>query len=97
MRGAHESIKTQLGVAREFSGWAARRGGALGGTEHLVECPMCRTHVATQANLRSLVRERLMAVEPPPGLSSASLRRLTTEAIEPTAVNYKPQSPLPIR
>lgn len=64
---------------------------------HLAECPICRTHVATQAKLRSVVRERLMAVEPPPGLSMRLTTALTTEAIEPTPVNQNARSPLPIR
>ena len=64
---------------------------------HLAGCPICRSYVATQARLRGVVRERLMAVEPPPGLSMRLTAALTTEAIKPTPVNQNARSPLSIR
>jgi anti-sigma factor RsiW len=51
---------------------------------HLAECPICQTKVAAQARLRGVVRERLMAVEPPPGLSMRLTAALTAEAVAPT-------------
>ena len=51
---------------------------------HLEECAVCRTQVATQARLRGLVRERLTAIEPPPGLTTRLASALATEAMSPT-------------
>ena len=64
---------------------------------HLAECPICQTQVAAQTRLRGVVRERLMAVEPPPGLSKRLTAALTSEAIRPIPVNQDARSPLPIR
>src|SRR5215213_5493994 len=64
---------------------------------HLDECAVCRKHVATQARLRGLVRERLIALEPPPGLSARLSSLLTTEALARQTVADRPQSPVPIR
>jgi anti-sigma factor RsiW len=64
---------------------------------HLAECPICRTHVATQARLRGMVRERLTAVAPPPGLSMRLTAALSTEAIAPTPVVQTRRLPLPVR
>jgi anti-sigma factor RsiW len=64
---------------------------------HLDECAVCRKHVATQSRLRGLVRDRLTAVEPPPGLSARLSAALAAEAIAPTAVASRPRLPVPIR
>jgi anti-sigma factor RsiW len=64
---------------------------------HLAECPICRTQVATQARLRGVVRERLTAVEPPPGLSMRLTAALATEAVAPPPVVETKRSPLPGR
>jgi len=64
---------------------------------HLDECAVCRTQVATQARLRGLVRERLTAIEPPPGLTTRLTSALATEAISPNADTVRPRSPLPLR
>src|SRR5215217_7248618 len=64
---------------------------------HLDECAMCRTQVATQARLRGLVRERLMAVAPPAGLSGRLSSALAAEAVAPRADAPGPRSPFPIR
>lgn len=53
---------------------------------HLAECSVCQTQVASQTRLRGVVRERLMAVEPPPGLSMRLTAALTTEAVAPAPV-----------
>ncbi len=64
---------------------------------HLEDCAVCRKHVATQARLRGIVRERLRAVEPPPGLSARISSALAAESVVPKAVTRQPWSPLPIR
>ena len=64
---------------------------------HLDECAVCRTQVATQARLRSLVRERLTAIEPAPGLTTRLTSALATEAMPPTADASRPRSPMPLR
>src|SRR3954471_15644201 len=66
-------------------------------TVHLDECAVCRKHVATQARLRGLVRERLAAVEPPPGLSARLTAALSAEAIAPRPVARRPRFAVPIR
>jgi anti-sigma factor RsiW len=77
--------------------------GALGAearwrvTEHLAECPDCRARVATQARLRGVVRERLTAVEPAPGLSMRLTSALASEVMTPSPVIQKARSPLPVR
>ena len=64
---------------------------------HLDECAVCRKHVATRARLRGLVRERLTAIEPPPGLSARLSSALAAEAMVPNAVAYRPRSLVPFR
>jgi anti-sigma factor RsiW len=64
---------------------------------HLADCPICQTHVAAQTRLRGVVRERLMAVEPPPGLSMRLTAALTSEAVEPTPAAQTSWSALPVR
>jgi anti-sigma factor RsiW len=64
---------------------------------HLDECTVCRTQVATQARLRSLVRERLTAIEPAPGLTTRLTSALATEAVPLTADASRPWSPMPLR
>jgi anti-sigma factor RsiW len=64
---------------------------------HLEECAVCRTQVATQARLRGLVRERLTAVEPPPGLRGRLSSALAAETVAPRADALGPRSPFPIR
>src|SRR5215212_2193568 len=64
---------------------------------HLDECAVCRKHGATQARLRGLVRERLAAVEPPPGLSARLSSALAAEAIAPHPVTHRPRFVVPIR
>jgi anti-sigma factor RsiW len=77
--------------------------GALGAearwrvTEHLAECPDCRTQVAARARLRGVVRERLTAVEPAPGLSMRLTSALAAESITPPPATQKMRSPLPVR
>jgi len=53
--------------------------------------------VAAQARLRGLVRERLTAVEPPPGLRGRLSSALAAEAVAPGADAPRPWSPFPIR
>src|SRR5215216_1730469 len=64
---------------------------------HLEECAVCRTQVATQARLRRMVRERLTAVAPPPGLSGRLSSALAAEGVAPRADARGPRSPFPIR
>jgi len=64
---------------------------------HLDECAVCRKHLATQARLRGLVRERLAAVAPPPGLSARLSAALAAEVMAPHPVARRPRFPLPIR
>ena len=64
---------------------------------HLTECSICQTQVAAQARLRGVVRERLIAVEPPPGLSMRLTTALASEAVAPTPVARTRWSPLPGR
>jgi anti-sigma factor RsiW len=64
---------------------------------HLDECAVCRKQVATQARLRGLVRERLAAVESPPGLSARLSAALAAEVMAPHPVARRPRFPLPIR
>jgi anti-sigma factor RsiW len=64
---------------------------------HLNECAVCRTQMATQARLRSLVRERLTAIEPPPGLRTRLTEALAREAHETVTATPQPRSHLPIR
>ena len=64
---------------------------------HVAECRICQTHVAAQARLRGAVRERLMAVEPPPGLSMRLTAALTGEAVAPTPVAQTRWSALPVK
>ena len=64
---------------------------------HLEECPVCRNYVATQARLRGVVRERLMAVEPPPGLSARLSAALADEAVDPRADALGTRTTFPIR
>lgn len=77
--------------------------GALGAearwrvTEHLAECADCRTQVATRARLRGVVRERLTAVEPAPGLSMRLTSALASASITPPPGVQKARSPLPVR
>ena len=64
---------------------------------HLDDCAVCRKQVATQARLRGIVRERLTALEPPPGLSARLSTKLAAEAMVPEAAARRPRSPIPIR
>jgi anti-sigma factor RsiW len=64
---------------------------------HLEECAVCRTQVATQARLRGMVRERLAAVEPPPGLRGRLSSALAAEVVAPRADALGPRSTFPIR
>src|SRR4051812_16960386 len=64
---------------------------------HLAECPICQTQVATQSRLRGVVRKRLMAVEPPPGLSMRLTAALTSEVPPPTPVFQSRRSAFPVR
>jgi len=64
---------------------------------HLDECAVCRAQVATQARLRGMVRERLTAVAPPPGLRGRLSSALAAEAVAPRVDARGPQSPFPIR
>ena len=64
---------------------------------HLDECAVCRTQVATQARLRGLVRERLTAIEPAPGLNTRLTSALAAEAISPKADAVPLRSPFPVR
>src|SRR5829696_7209587 len=64
---------------------------------HLDECAVCRTQVATQARLRGMVRERLAAVEPPPGLRGRLSSALAAEVVAPRADALGPRLPVPIR
>jgi anti-sigma factor RsiW len=64
---------------------------------HLDECAVCRKHVATQARLRGLVRDRLLALEPPPGLSARLSAALAAEETAPKAIAHPPRLPVPIR
>ena len=64
---------------------------------HLAECPICQTQVAAQTRLRGVVRERLMAVEPPPGLSTRLTAALNAEAVGPTPGVQTRRSALPVR
>ena len=53
-------------------------------TIHLEDCPCCRKQLAAQARLRGEVRDTLVAVEPPPGLSHRLRAALAAEAPAPT-------------
>src|SRR5215204_581853 len=64
---------------------------------HLDECAVCRTQVATQARLRGMVRERLAAVEPPPGLRGRLSSALAAEVVAPRADALGSRSLFPIR
>jgi anti-sigma factor RsiW len=64
---------------------------------HLEACPVCRAQVATQARLRGLVRQRLTAVEPPPGLSGRLSSALAAEAGATRADALRPRSTRAIR
>src|SRR5215207_6290276 len=64
---------------------------------HLEACAVCRTQVATQARLRGMVRERLTAVAPPPGLRGRLSSALAAEAVAPRADARGLQSTFPIR
>jgi anti-sigma factor RsiW len=64
---------------------------------HLDECAVCRNYVATQARLRGVVREGLMAVAPPPGLRGRLSSALAAEAMVPRADALRSQSSFPIR
>src|SRR5829696_10129651 len=64
---------------------------------HLDECAVCGTQVATQARLRGMVRERLAAVEPPPGLRGRLSSALTAEAVAPSTDALESWSTFPIR
>ena len=64
---------------------------------HLDECAVCREYIGAQARLRGLVRERLAAVEPPPGLSARLSSALAAEAIAPPPVARRPRFVVPIR
>src|SRR5215216_2742998 len=64
---------------------------------HLDECAVCRKYVAAQARLRGLVREHLVAVEPPPDLSFRLSSALAAEAIVPNPIAHRPRSTSPIR
>jgi anti-sigma factor RsiW len=64
---------------------------------HLDECTVCRNYVATQARLRGVVRERLMAVEPPPGLSARLSAALADEVVAPSADALGSRKTFPIR
>jgi len=66
-------------------------------TAHLDECAACRKHVAAQARLRGMVRERLAAVEPPPGLRGRLSSALTAEAVAPSTDALESWSTFPIR
>ena len=50
---------------------------------HLEECAVCRKHLASQARLRGVVRENLVATEPPPGLDTRLRTALAAEASAP--------------
>jgi anti-sigma factor RsiW len=64
---------------------------------HLDDCAVCRNYVATQARLRGVVRERLMAVEPPPGLSARLSAALANEVVAPRADALGSRTTFPIR
>jgi anti-sigma factor RsiW len=64
---------------------------------HLDDCAVCRKQVATRARLRGLVRERLAALEPPPGLSARLSSVLVAEAMGSEAVAHRPRLPVPVR
>jgi anti-sigma factor RsiW len=64
---------------------------------HLDECAVCRKRVATQARLRGLVRERLTALEPPPGLTARLSSALAAETMVPEAVAWRSRLPFPIK
>jgi anti-sigma factor RsiW len=81
----------------EFLDGALAAGARWAVAAHLDECALCRTQVATQARLRGLVRERLTAIEPPPGLTTRLTSALATEVMSPTADALRPRSPLPLR
>src|SRR5215207_791193 len=64
---------------------------------HLGDCAVCRNYVATQARLRGVVRERLMAVEPPPELSARLSAALANEVVAPRADALGSRTTFPIR
>lgn len=62
-------------------------------TAHLDECQVCRKQVARDARLRGVVRDRLAAVEPSPGLNARLRAALATEAgpaPRPTPLSWSP-------
>lgn len=64
---------------------------------HLEDCVVCRKHVATQACLRGLIRERLSALQPPPALSARLSSALAAEAMVSNAAAQRPRVPIPIK
>jgi len=84
--------------------WASLDGyldGALAASErwavsaHLDECPNCRRHLANEARLRGAVRDRLIAIETPPGLTSRLHAALASESapasrVEPVTWQFPP-------
>jgi anti-sigma factor RsiW len=50
---------------------------------HLDDCAICRAQVARQARLRGVVRQRLSALEAPPGLNGRIRSALAAEATAP--------------
>ncbi len=84
--------------------WASLEGyldGALGASErwavsaHLDDCPICRRHLANEARLRGAVRDRLLAIDTPPGLTSRLHVALASEAgpatrVEPVSWQFPP-------
>jgi anti-sigma factor RsiW len=62
---------------------------------HLDECAICRAHVATQARLRGVVRERLVAPEPAPGFETRIAAALAAEAVAPTLSPVAPPASVP--
>ena len=62
---------------------------------HLDECAICRAHVATQARLRGVVRERLVAPEPAPGFETRIAAALAAEAAAPTLSPVAPPASVP--
>lgn len=55
--------------------------------EHLEGCPICLQHVAAEARLRGQVYEQIIAVEPPPGLTSRLRAAVAAEAPSPSPLS----------
>src|SRR5829696_4651640 len=63
---------------------------------HLDECAVCRKHLASQARLRGIVRDHLIALEPPPDLSARLSSVVAAEAMAPK-VAHRPWTPVSTR